>query len=359
MKSCPYLEMIDSSCSDAVGLFRPFPPSNHIDDRSFFGGVPLAPDGFEWPRATTRPPRQDHQGNWKADLPYSFMCQVDCAALPSNRYSHLLPADGILYFFHDWRWEQYGAEIPALPDVVKYASTEGSKLLHVSPPPDSPPLYNSVEHYYFPWLASLPDPLSHYPRTFIKHSFVPRRVRTILRAAEGDDLSKRCFQEVYDRIADDIFVRDYQPELLALPGWRPGLLAWPLRGFPQIWLGVELVCGYMAARKINPDGLAAWVSRARSHGPFTKVTDEDRAAFEAWCGRASSDMSRDLFEAAFRMVNTWLSRDPDTTVEINSDFIEVVKAAHVPHFDRFLVPVYCGHHTLLVPKNNVFGFPGV
>lgn len=55
--------------------------------QSKLGGLPNVPAGFVWP-------------TWK-DRPLAFLAQLDLAALPHPENLPLLPADGMLYFFHE------------------------------------------------------------------------------------------------------------------------------------------------------------------------------------------------------------------------------------------------------------------
>src|SRR5262245_26423922 len=86
-------ELIKSVASQAI-VFRQHLPPRHDGSLSFFGGAPIGPPGFRWPRP--------HGGG----APFSFLMQVDCAAIPAAARLDLLPDRGVLYFFLDLTWGQ-------------------------------------------------------------------------------------------------------------------------------------------------------------------------------------------------------------------------------------------------------------
>jgi hypothetical protein len=82
--------------------------------RSRFGGTPLAPAGFEWPRTRDPVPRAPSllqrlgrlfgaaPAGPPAERPLAFVVQIDLAELSAPVREHLcLPGEGMLAFFHD------------------------------------------------------------------------------------------------------------------------------------------------------------------------------------------------------------------------------------------------------------------
>ncbi len=61
---------------------------------SFYGGRPVAPAGFAWPR----------RGDDPAGPPLHFIMQWDCRALAAQDAIGLVPTDGVLLFFLDFEW---------------------------------------------------------------------------------------------------------------------------------------------------------------------------------------------------------------------------------------------------------------
>src|SRR5829696_4691316 len=93
----PIHDAILASRRQAI-LFRQIVPPNHDPAHlSFFGGLPIAPSGFKWPRGKSRP--------------YSFIMQVDCSAVPLAGRLGMLPDDGVIYVFLELEWDyEWGDE---------------------------------------------------------------------------------------------------------------------------------------------------------------------------------------------------------------------------------------------------------
>jgi uncharacterized protein YwqG len=72
-----------------------FPPQHESAPLSFFGGAPVAPRGFRWPRP---------EGGAGHARPFSFLLQIDCTEVPAPARLELLPDRGVLYFFLDLTW---------------------------------------------------------------------------------------------------------------------------------------------------------------------------------------------------------------------------------------------------------------
>lgn len=110
--------------SPAVLLNRPFPPQSAPVGRTFFGGIPTLPDGFEWPRTS-------------GGVPLHFLCQVDCAEIG---WQTPLPDHGILFFFGRDDEEQIWGDGAVADDCrVLYAAevlgSQGPSELPVDLPP--------------------------------------------------------------------------------------------------------------------------------------------------------------------------------------------------------------------------------
>lgn len=71
----------------AIMLHRPYPPHRFTHVRSRLGGLPQLPDDMDWPTSLSH------------GRPLHFLCQIDCAELPS--IDGHLPACGMLFFFAD------------------------------------------------------------------------------------------------------------------------------------------------------------------------------------------------------------------------------------------------------------------
>ena len=64
-----------------------------------FGGAPDLPEGFEWPR---------YGYGDEAPLPLAFLAQFDCRGLAKHDKDGLLPHEGVLSFFYEYRSQRWG-----------------------------------------------------------------------------------------------------------------------------------------------------------------------------------------------------------------------------------------------------------
>lgn len=78
--------------STTVVMRKQVPPREG-PPRSWFGGLPMMPDGVEWPRGIN--PEVDKIN----DVPLHFVCQIALADLPSHLWAGLGPREGWLLFF--------------------------------------------------------------------------------------------------------------------------------------------------------------------------------------------------------------------------------------------------------------------
>lgn len=109
-------------------VFRQFIPQSPAEDGlSFYGGQPIGPADFEWPR----------QGG----VPLTFMMQWDCMQLSTQDVSGLLPDDGVLYCFINLNWGGEGGSEHAHAFVHHSGPTDDWSP--VTLPSDAPPVFGS------------------------------------------------------------------------------------------------------------------------------------------------------------------------------------------------------------------------
>ena len=287
MSDTPDAETIKRAAGQAIVFRQHFPPQFDRSARSFFGGAPIAPRGFQWPRSGS-------------GVPFSFLMQVDCAAVPPAARLDLLPDRGVLYFFIDltwgttdnfrvvyeevgataadlgvafgepsaafvWQWTQSAADCPVLlpkwtfdpiaieipPEVYEPGVDEDERE------PDAPLL----------WPGGLKEPL---------------------RAAQGADVVSNWFR------AEEFF--DAQGALLR-----------PFANYPHDWRAVQICSGLLLKKVSRPGrvpGIAAlrdvsesdraalvtriadeaqrWFTLAASQSPFAAVPQPDADRFWSW-----------------------------------------------------------------------------
>ena len=83
-------EVIERARRVRLAIKHIFPPRLPQRSMSYFGGLPIVPDDFDWPTIHNRVGLLER---------LTFMAQVDCADLPAGPARDLFPEDGYLYFF--------------------------------------------------------------------------------------------------------------------------------------------------------------------------------------------------------------------------------------------------------------------
>ena len=83
-------KMIERALRARLAIKHVFPPRLPQRSMSYFGGLPIVPDDFDWPTVHNR------QGLLER---LTFMAQVDCADLPVGPARDIFPENGYLYFF--------------------------------------------------------------------------------------------------------------------------------------------------------------------------------------------------------------------------------------------------------------------
>src|SRR5512145_534319 len=146
---------IEAANRQAIVFRRHFPPRREKSALSFFGGAPVAPKGFQWPRPV---------GGEQQSRPFSFLMQIDCEAVPAAGRLGMLPDRGVLYFFHDLTWKQ--------ADVVRVVYADAQDMHSwrvVDPPDDLGPAFGDKATYTWKWTQSLAD----CPKLLPKWTFDP------------------------------------------------------------------------------------------------------------------------------------------------------------------------------------------
>ncbi len=251
-------------------MFRQYFPPPHGDERfSFFGGVPIAPAGFAWPRAA----RGDG-----ALRPLHFLMQLDCGEVPAAARLGLLPDHGVLHIFLDLEWGEGGG------CRVIHSTARAGDWAPVSAPADLEPAYGKEARYHWPWAPALAD----CPATLPRWPFQPVAVK--FTPGEGDDDAAVASGNPYDLPE----ITDFQPQIIAAQGepvaWDPisvreispvyRTMVRPFANYPHDWRAVQIA----AARMIKT------VERRRGDRNDHKFKDmpaaERAAFFDAVAGEA-------------------------------------------------------------------------
>ncbi|MEO1219743.1 MAG: DUF1963 domain-containing protein [Pseudomonadota bacterium] len=126
-KADPVSTAIDAARLHPI-VFRQFlPQSPGEDGLSFYGGQPIGPSDFEWPR--------------QEGVPLTFMMQWDCVKLSEQDATGLLPKDGALYCFLNLNWGTGEGDEHGHVFIHHSGPTEGWSVIPT--PSDAPPIFGS------------------------------------------------------------------------------------------------------------------------------------------------------------------------------------------------------------------------
>ena len=108
-------EQIERGRAARLAIKHIFPPRLPQRSMSYFGGLPIVPEDFDWPTL--------HNRQGLLERP-NFMAQIDCSDLPPGLARDLLPDKGYLYFFAPMS-ETFGAD--AMHFVARYEPGPATK----------------------------------------------------------------------------------------------------------------------------------------------------------------------------------------------------------------------------------------
>jgi hypothetical protein len=280
----------------AIVFRQHFPPRHDPSTRSFFGGAPVAPSGFKWPRA---------QNGGERGKPFSFLMQVDCAAVPPAARLELLPDRGILYFFLDLTWGQGD------PFRVLYVES-GGDWRPVPPPDDLEYVYGNQAGSVWKWTPSG----EHCPRLLPRWTFDPVAIEVPRPAAgpvveDGDGAAALLWPG--DKVTMEALRGAQGEDALSNPFSVKDLVAAddrmhrPFATYPHDWRAVQICCGLLLDRlrheywvagaatrrnlsEVERDALVArlrdearaWFNTASSNSPFDAVPQPECDRFWSW-----------------------------------------------------------------------------
>ena len=296
---------IVAASRQAIVFRQHFPPRHDPRAHSFFGGAPVAPRGFEWPRP--------HIGAERG-RPFSFLMQIDCAAVPAAARLGLLPDRGILYFFLDLTWGQ--------PDAfrVLYVESGGDWDL-VQLPEDLDSAFGSQATSVWKWTQSA----EHCPRLLPRWTFdpiaieIPRRaVRPIVE--EGDDEEALLWPG--DKATTETLRGAQGEEVLSNPFSVKDVVGAndhmhrPFATYPHDWRAVQ-ICSGLLLHRLRHEYWVPGTASLRSLSEFERTELIARAKDEAhaWFTTASSNSPFDAVPQpecdqfwSWVATNPWLTR---------------------------------------------------
>jgi hypothetical protein len=280
---------------DQAVLFRQhFPPKPEA--LSYWGGVPVVPEGFTWPSFTTP------EGVERA---LHFIMQIDCAAIPDARQIGL-PAQGVMYFFVDLDWGRFWES--------RVLHVEGDPRLFAvaAVPPTLPPAYG--DRGVWEWVRSDED----WPRLLPRWSFDPIVVsgRDMGSPADEDEAEERRFWP--GTIDLPTALAGIDGAILESPHYENGYdsdrrLLRPFANFPHDWQAVRI-----ATRELT-------VQATRGHlSGFVARGDMSEAERDAYLAALRSSIAHWTARAEHALPTAPLSSaESDAVWQVFLDFQEV------------------------------------
>ncbi len=341
-------------------VFRQHFPTPRRASLSFFGGAPVGPGGFRWPRP---------EGAGAQSQPFSFLMQIDCAEVPAPARLGMLPDRGVLYFFLDLTWGRQDAF------RVLYEPGGDNGWRPIEPPDDLGHAFGDQAKFGWRWTQSADE----CPRLLPKWTFQPialsipgdaygpddrdtadapflwpgeKRLAETLRRAQGEDMPSGWF---------------------SLPDFLDGQggLRRPFANYPHDWRAVQICAGLIlqktrnrpstqALRELSESERAAlvarirdeakgWFDRAASHAPFDAVPQRESDEFWSWLADKPWLVRFVITDALTLSVEASLTASPEAAARIPAEAARGVHSRHAlaveserglfaPTPDRMLAP---------------------
>lgn len=347
---------LTGSAKSAIRFVREFPPRHPVTSLTFFGGHPVAPPKFVWPRRKLNI-WQGGQVVGETVVPATFLAQIDCSKLPEFDGRSLLPAAGVLHVF--FTTDHLYADAGGDPLII-YSPGPTDGWRDVAPPADAPPCYGDEANYQFHWIANTEGAEARYPRAFPKWP-----MRMVAADSYVDEPPEGYGPGSYARYVE---LRETAQQAVAAalatpqpPAANPAAargdtnLPAPFAGFPTNWLAIEITAGQClyvadqdrrykagAHQETVPDA-AAWVARARAAGAMNAVDAADAAAFWDWIDAMTSAASADLYDCRNRShlgealklasqlsTEAALAQGGDAAARAPADMIAALRSRHRP-----------------------------
>jgi hypothetical protein len=245
------LELAQGTC---LAVRHVYPPEHPQRSFSFLGGLPLAPDDFDYPMIHNRAGLLE---------PLTFMAQIDLGALPEGAARSLLPAQGYLYFFAPMSG---GFDATANHFVVRFVPGKATKRWGPQWTGILQPVGGAEARYRFPWLNWYDQPEKVYPTSYPRTEITLGWIDDGGEVADGDPDGANGFPwEVAEQRRRARLLEfhgapvTYDPVLS--PAGKPTDRLWiPFDGFPTNRRAAAVVLGFLKSRlKEEREAIAAAV----------------------------------------------------------------------------------------------------
>jgi hypothetical protein len=340
-------EVMAAAARQAIVFRQHFPPRDEAGIRSFFGGAPLAPNGFLWPRAGDSNSQR---------APLHFVMQIDCAAVPASARLGALPSRGVLYFFLDMSWEKFDFRVihsDAMSDAK--ADSPHDEWQTIAPPADLGPVFGKQAVHVWPWALSA----EHCPVLLPRWTFDPvvLELPEPVREEEDDEdeggpvlWPQRSVADQLLRAQGDSARYDYLTIKDVVDG--PSLRR-PFASFPHDWRALQICSGELMRRAENDrrfpsmstfrtldkdaaDALLAeiareaqtWFDRAAAEPAFDEVPRADRDAFWEMLVRHSPVSRSILVEALTHSIEASYAHSARAAARVPSELAARIRGRH-------------------------------
>jgi hypothetical protein len=326
----------------AIVFRQHFPPQHDGSMLSFFGGAPVAPDGFRWPH----PDRSGAQPK-----PFSFLMQIDCAAVPAPARLRMLPDRGVLYFFLDLTGGQ--------PDAFRVLYEEGGDKdwAAIQPPDDLDHAFGDRATYVWKWTQSAQD----CPKLLPKWTFQPVAIEIPPEANDSDEQEdedipllwpggKAIAEALRAAQGDDVLFSSFSAQDFID---AHGAMRRPFANYPHDWRAVQICSGLLLHRLRNKHGVPstaalrelseverdalvmrirdeaqAWFNRAASHSPFAAVPRPESDQCWSWLADNAGLVRFVIGEAMTMSIEASLIDSQEAAARIPADVARRVHGRH-------------------------------
>jgi uncharacterized protein YwqG len=224
-------QVIERALRARLAIKHVFPPRVPQRSMSYFGGLPIVPDDFDWPTIHNR------QGLLER---LTFMAQVDCADLPAGRARDMLPDKGHLYFFAPMG-NSFGPD--AAHFVVRYEPRKATQKWE----PLDMPLTSKLEPND-PMDAVWRGKRNHYDRVEIAFGWIEEPTDDEVAARGDEGHAFRVAERIRAERLEAFFGPAVAPSSLLSVHHAPKDALWtPYAGFPINWKTARIVRRFVEA----------------------------------------------------------------------------------------------------------------
>ena len=268
-----------------------FPPRLPQRSMSYFGGLPIVPEDFDWPTVHNR------QGLLER---LTFMAQVDCADLPPGPARDLFPDKGYLYFFAPMT-DTFGTD--AAHFVVRYEARQATQKWE----PLDMPFTGKIEpddSLDAIWRGKR----THYDRVEIEFGWIAEPGDDEVAARSDEGHAFKVAEKIRAERTEAFYGPPPAPSSLLSVGQAPKDALWiPYAGFPINWKTTRIIRRFVEA--YHRDEMEDVASRLKAVGTVAEDHPEARrlAALQRELLTFQSKMSN-----AFRPTISGRAKDYDS-----------------------------------------------